>query len=717
MPNRLAAAASPYLQQHADNPVDWMEWGEEAFARAGDEGKPIFLSIGYSTCHWCHVMAHESFENEAIAAQLNRDFVAIKVDREERPDVDRVYMAYVQAVSGHGGWPLSAWLTPALKPFFGGTYFPPEDQHGRAGFPTVLEQIADGWRRDRARIEAESDRVVEALAGHFQDVPVGEAAPDLVEAGGDAFERAYAYLFENYDAAEGGFGGAPKFPRPANLEFLLRCVALQGVDSETGRDAVGMVTRTLERMAMGGIHDQVGGGFHRYAVDAAWFVPHFEKMLYDQAQIALNLIDAHAVTGDERFAWVAGGILDYVRRDLTHPEGGFFAAEDADSPGPDGGKAEGAFYTWTPAELQAVLGEDAAWVGSHFGVTAAGNVPEQLDPHGEMRGRSVLKQQRPLSLTATMFDRDPTDLVGPLGEALARLREARAQRPRPHRDEKVIAAWNGLMIAALARAAGCPAEPLAAQAAANRDAAVAAARFAREHLWDEATGTLRRSWRDGRVVEVGFAEDYAAMIFGLLELYEATFDVAWLEWAAALQAQMDARFWDESGGGYFQAPAGDPSIVLRLKDDQDGAEPSANSLGAANLLRLGALFHDEERRHRGALVLQALRDRWTKMPWALPAMLTAVEWALETPRQVVLAGPATAANWAELAAVARRRDGRRRVVLALRDETERKWWSQRVPALGAFAIDTGTAQAQVCEGFACQLPVTTAADLLLNVHG
>jgi hypothetical protein len=337
MPNGLAHAQSPYLRQHADNPVDWQEWGEAAFARARTEDKPIFLSIGYSTCHWCHVMAHEAFENEEVAALLNDGFVAIKVDREERPDVDRVYMTYVQAMTGHGGWPLSAWLTPDLKPFYGGTYFPVEDRGGRPGFATLLRAIAGGWRdpAQRAQLAAESTRVIDALREHA----ASRAAPaegdasgsDLLEAAQAAFERGYQYFNENYDARQGGFGGAPKFPRASVLSFLFRCAELQGRDSETAAEAVRMATHTLRAMARGGVHDHVGGGFHRYAVDAGWFVPHFEKMLYDQAQIAVNFLEARGATGDERYGWLARDILDYVLRDLTHPEGGFYSAEDADS--------------------------------------------------------------------------------------------------------------------------------------------------------------------------------------------------------------------------------------------------------------------------------------------------------------------------------------------------------------------------------------------------
>ena len=446
MANALLSEKSPYLLQHAENPVAWLPWGEAAFARARAEEKPIFLSIGYSTCHWCHVMAHESFENEAVAAILNEHFVAIKVDREERPDVDKVYMAYVQALTGHGGWPLSAWLTPELKPFFGGTYFPPEDRHGRAGFPTILRAIAGGWKSERDTLVTESERVLGALrddhAGErTRDGGVGPADGPLAIAGGEAFEQCFQHYYEAFDGANGGFGGAPKFPRAANLNFLFRVAAIQGVASEMGAQAVRLATSTLRAMARGGIHDHVGGGYHRYAVDETWFVPHFEKMLYDQAQIAINCLEAKEATGDERFAWMARDIFDYVRAELTSPQGGFFTAEDADSPvggqgtsvpplsesgdGRDArvagepAHAEGAFYVWSAAELRAVLGEDAGLIAAHFGVLDTGNVTGPLDPHGEFRGKNILVQRRSLVETAKMFSLGPEAANERIGAALA----------------------------------------------------------------------------------------------------------------------------------------------------------------------------------------------------------------------------------------------------------------------------------------------------------
>ncbi|CAM2976934.1 thioredoxin domain-containing protein [Rariglobus hedericola] len=713
MPNALAAEKSPYLLQHADNPVNWLPWGEAAFAKARSEQKPIFLSIGYSTCHWCHVMAHESFENEAIASLLNEHFISIKVDREERPDVDKVYMSYVQAMTGHGGWPLSAWLTPDLKPFYGGTYFPPEDRHGRSGFPSVLSAIAKAWGDDRERLVAESVRVIASLTEYHESRrSEAGAAPDLHDAGGEAFEKGYQYFYENFDASNGGFGGAPKFPRASNLGFLLRAAVIQGLESDAGREAVQMVGATLQKMAGGGLHDHVGGGFHRYSVDEAWFVPHFEKMLYDQAQIAVNALDTHLATGDERFAWIVRDIFSYALRDLAAPAGGFYSAEDADSLLTHGEPehAEGAFYVWTHAELEAALNaEDAALVCAHFGVVAGGNVSAQLDPHGEFTGKNILMQRRPLGVTAQELGLAPEVAAERLGAALEVLRGVREKRPRPHLDDKIITAWNGLMISALARAAVSTAGCLADVRDGYRAAAVRAAEFIERELYDAKRGVLYRNFRDGRGTNEAFAEDYAYLVAGLLDLYEATFDARWLRWADGLQQVMDALFWDAEHGGYFNSRADDASIVLRLKEDYDGAEPSPNSVAAANLLRLSAMFHDDGLRERALATIEALRPQWSKAAHALPELLCAIERALEMPRQVVLAGDPATTGFQALVVELHAKPGPRRAVLASpgTDEVGR-WLAGRAPWLADMkpAAD-GRTRAYLCERFTCQAPVNT----------
>ena len=707
MPNRLAREKSPYLRQHADNPVDWFPWGEEAFAKARAEQKPIFLSIGYSTCHWCHVMARESFADAETAALLNTHFVAIKVDREERPDVDRVYMTYVQGLTGHGGWPLSAWLTPELKPFYGGTYFPPEDRPGRPAFASVLRVLTQGWEQERDKITAEGARAVDVMRARAERAAAPPAAMLLDEAAGEAFGRALQYFDETFDPREGGFGGAPKFPRACVLNFLFRCAVLQGADSEAGRAARHMAAFTLQKMAQGGLHDHVGGGYHRYAVDARWFVPHFEKMLYDQAQIAVNFLEAFQATGDARHAWAARDIFDYVRRDLAHPAGGFFSAEDADSATEADGTehAEGAFYLWSADELRAALSADHRLVAAHFGVREAGNVPPESDPQGEFSGKNLLAQRQPLAASAQQFGLSPEAANAKLVGALARLRTARARRPRPHLDDKIITAWNGLMISALAKGAQVLGEEALSAAAART------AEFLRRELFDATRGVLFRAWREGRGAAEGFAEDYAFLVQGLLDLYEASFDIRWLQWAEQLQGKMDELFFDAERGGYFDSHADDPSLVLRLKEDYDGAEPAPSSVAASNLLRLAAMLHRDEFRGRAQRTLEAFRGQWLDLPQTLPQMLCAVELALEPPRQVVMAGDPAAADFRALTAVLHERSGARRVLLCADGGEGRAWLAARAPEIAAMRALDDRPTAYVCENFTCQAPVHDAAAL------
>jgi uncharacterized protein YyaL (SSP411 family) len=749
MPNALAHEKSPYLLQHANNPVDWLPWGEAAFAEARAEQKPIFLSIGYSTCHWCHVMAHESFENDAIAAVLNAHFVCVKVDREERPDVDRVYMAYVQAMTGQGGWPLSAWLTPELKPFFGGTYFPPEDRHGRAGFPTILRALVRGWREEREKLVAEGERAIRVLQEHHNGRrEQGEGRkgatdePSLVMAAGQAFEKGFAHFFESFDAANGGFGGAPKFPRAANLNFLFRVAALQGAGSALGAEAVRLATATLRAMAQGGIHDHLGGGYHRYSVDEGWFMPHFEKMLYDQAQIAINCLEARQATGDERFAWMARDIFDYVARDLTSPAGAFYTAEDADSliTGGQTEHAEGAFYVWTAAELREELGGDYELFAAHFGVEETGNVPARLDPQGEFRGRNILVQRRPLVETAQRFALTSEQANDRLLAMRERLRGVRAARPRPQLDDKIVTANNALMISALARAHRVLRDG-AYLAAAKR-----AADFIARELYDPLAGVLYRGCRNpssglragGRGATEGFAEDYSYLVQALLDLYEACFEVRWLQWAERLQAKMDELFWDDAPvrqaqggrGGYFNSVAGDPNLVLRLKEDYDGAEPAPSSVAAMNLLRLAAMLGDGEAggekgegrrekdegagyRERGVRCIEAFRVQWSRAAHGLPQMLCALELAIEPPRHVVLAGEPQADDFQALAAVLAERIEPYRAVLAADGGEGQRWLAARAPWLEEMQPIAGRATAYVCEGLACQAPVNEVGKLRL----
>ena len=732
MTNRLAAEKSPYLRQHADNPVDWRPWGADALAAAQAEQKPIFLSIGYSTCHWCHVMAHESFEDPAIAAVLNQDFIPVKVDREERPDLDRVYMTYVQQTTGHGGWPMSVWLTPAGKPFFGGTYFPPADRQGRAGFLTVLQAVTRHWAEQREKILHGADEVTAALQRHEREGGAPESEPEdgrrpLHEAAGDAFEKGFQYFSETHDPQWGGFGGAPKFPRASVINFLFRTAALQGPHSELGDAAVNLAAHTLQKMAEGGLHDHVGGGFHRYSVDERWFVPHFEKMLYDQAQIALNYLEAKQATGREVFAWVARGIFDYVRRDLTGPHGGFYSAEDADSLRAHGGHdhAEGAFYVWTQAELEQVLGADAAFFGAHYGVKPDGNVAH--DPQGEFTGANILMQQKSLAVTARESGLEIEAASEKLLGCLGKLQAVRAQRPRPHLDDKVITAWNGLMISALARGAQVlgTAEHLAA--------ATRAAEFIQRELHDPATGLLYRSWREGRSESAGFAEDYAFLIQGLLDLYEAGFEIRWLQWAERLQVKMDELFWDGKNGGYFNSRADDATVIVRLKEDYDGAEPAANSVAAMNLARLdwmigggapppartdgggGATAPAKALHGKARQTIEAFRPQWSRAPQALPQMFCALEMVLTEPRTVALAGTPGSADFEQLVAVLHEKPGARRSLLWLDQGAGQQWLSTRRSYL-ADLPRTDRAAAYLCENSTCR-PAVEAAGALRALLG
>ena len=711
MSNRLAAEQSPYLRQHADNPVDWLPWGEEAFAKARVEQKPIFLSIGYSTCHWCHVMAHESFENADVAAVLNRDFVPVKLDREERPDLDRVYMTYVQQTTGHGGWPMSVWLTPDLKPFYGGTYFPPDDRHGRPGFVTVLNAITRHWQEKRDKILTGADEVVAALRRYAAEGPAraepeaGAPAQTLPEAASEALTKAFQYFYEAHDPNWGGFGGAPKFPRPAVLKFLFRLAALQGPRTAIGEELLKITGFTLRKMAEGGLQDHVGGGFHRYSVDERWFVSHFEKMLYDQAQLAVSYLEAKQATGLEVYAWIARDIFTYVQRDLTSPAGGFYSAEDADSLLAHGKPehAEGAFYAWAKDEIDTVLGADAAFFCTHYGVKPGGNVDH--DPQGEFTGKNVLMQRQSLATTAREHGLEVAVASDKLLGCLEKLRAVRAQRPRPHLDDKIITAWNGLMISALAQGARVLGDR-SYLAAATR-----AAEFIQRELYDERSGTLYRSWRGSRGTIAGFAEDYAFLIQGLLDLYEAGFEIRWLQWAERLQAAMDGLFEDPVRGGYFNSRADDPNVIVRLKEDHDGAEPSANSVAALNLLRLDWMLGLAGARERAVKTIEALRPQWTAMPQGLPQLLCAIELVVDAPRTVVLAGDPAAADFQALAAVLDEPLGPRRVLLSADGGTGQRWLAAKRPYLAEMKPVGGRATAYVCENFACQAPATTPAEL------
>jgi uncharacterized protein YyaL (SSP411 family) len=713
--NRLARERSPYLLQHAENPVDWFPWNDEAFARARAEGKPIFLSIGYSTCHWCHVMEHESFENDAVAAVLNQHFVSIKVDREERPDVDRVYMTFVQATTGSGGWPMSVWLTPELKPFYGGTYFPPSSKWGRPGFVDILREIARVWKEDRPQVVDSAEALTQRLKSIEQT-----ASTSLVPTT-EALEKTVSQFREAFDRRFGGFGDAPKFPRPSELLFLLREHARTGDAGAAATNAGEMVLRTLRAMALGGMRDHIGGGFHRYSVDAAWRVPHFEKMLYDQAQLVVAFLEAAQVSGDPFYAEVAEDTLLYVLREMTDKGGGFYSAEDADSVPPEdvGGarphKKEGAFYLWRADEIDALLGEDATIVKLRFGIEPDGNAPH--DPQQEFTGKNLLYVARSVDEIAQQTGKRPEDVVEILNRTRLRMFQERLGRPRPHRDDKILAAWNGLMIAAFARMARV-ARGLGADRPAEGpylQAARRAAGFVREHMWNASSATLLRRYRDGHAEIDGYAEDYAYLIAGLLELFQADPEPMWLEWAIALQHRQDELFWDELGGGWFSTTGRDPSVLLRMKEDYDGAEPTASSVSVHNLLVLSHLVSDPHWTDRIERTLKLFGTRLEQMGRGVPMMAAALSARTAGLQQIVVVEAEEVSDTEE------RGVGELEQALALHylpfaiqlrvTSGQQQALAGSLPFMGAMRPVNGVTAAYVCRDFTCRQPVTTVPAL------
>ena len=693
--NRLAGEKSPYLLQHAHNPVDWYPWGEEAFEKSRKEDKPIFLSIGYSTCHWCHVMERESFESERIAGLINSDFVPIKVDREERPDVDRIYMTFVQATTGSGGWPMSVWLAPDLKPFFGGTYFPPESRYGHAGFASILTQIADAWRNRRTEIEHSAAEIVTRLQQHSAVEGLSGSVLDtrVLDSGFFAFRR-------SFDTQLGGFGGAPKFPRPSVFHFLLRYHA-----RTKNREALDMVLLTLREMAKGGMNDQLGGGFHRYSVDERWFVPHFEKMLYDQAQLAIANIEAFQISGEPQYAETARRTLDYVLRDMTHPEGGFYSAEDADSvidPEEPKIKGEGAFYIWTDEEIRARVPAPAAdWFCYRNGVAEGGNVAN--DPHQEFTNRNILYQAFTVEETAQQFSKTPEEIHAGLAEAQRTLLAARSERVRPHLDDKILTAWNGLMISAFALAGSVLEE------ARYGEAARRAAEFVVARMYDPATGVLLRRFREGEAAIPGFLDDYAMFAQALLDLYEAQFDRRHFELALMLTEKQKALFEDAEKGGFFSTTQNASDLVMRVKEDYDGAEPSGNSIALQNLLRLERFTNHRDFRESADRALAAFSPRLTAGPVTLPQMLSAVEFRLGGSREIVLAGRPDSPELLALLHALRSKFVPNKVVLMADTEASGNPFGAGNPALEGMRPVDGRAAAYVCRNYACELPVTDPA--------
>jgi uncharacterized protein len=691
--NRLIHETSPYLRDHAHNPVDWYAWGDDAFSEAKKLNKPIHLSVGYHACHWCHVLAAESFEDAETAALMNELFVNIKVDREERPDIDQIYMGAVQALTGGGGWPMTVFLTPDGAPFFGGTYFPPEDRYNLPGFKRVLRSVADAYRERRGEVDRAAGQLLERLRG------ASLARPEGGELSFDVLNQAFERLDANFDEADGGFGGAPKFPQPMTLQFLVRYAQRVGEPK-----ALHMLEYTLHKMALGGIYDQLGGGFHRYSVDARWLVPHFEKMLYDNAQLASLYLEAYQLTGRPLYRRVAEETLDYVLREMTHEQGGFFSSQDADSLPPaqalggadvaagHGHKEEGAFYVWTADEVRDVLGEDAQLFCQIYDVTRRGN----------FEGKSILNLPRSVDEVARVSGVGVERLEEVRARGRQALYAARAQRPWPARDEKVLTGWNGLMLRAMADAARVLGRDDYREAATRNGA------FLLDNLACE--GRVLRTWKagegGGRAKIQGYLEDYALLADGLLALYAATYAPRWLLAARELADGLLALFWSDEIGGFYDTAHDADVLITRPREVADNAVPAGTSVACEVLLKLARLLDLPEYDARARQVLASLAEPMAHYPTAFGRLLCAADWALAHVREVALVGPQTGADTAALLEVLNR-EFRPHIVSALLDP-EASWAAEltaTVPLLRERPLLAGRATAYVCEHFACKLPV------------
>ena len=676
--NRLAQESSPYLLQHAHNPVDWYSWGEEALQRARNEDKPIFLSVGYSACHWCHVMEHESFEDEATAALMNKLFINIKVDREERPDLDAIYMDAVQAMTGQGGWPMSVWLTPEGKPFHGGTYYPKEPRYGIPSFQQVLRAVADAYQSRREQVDGQAERLT-ALLQRSTALPAESG--DL---GTDLLDEAIGQLLQSFDEEEGGFGSQPKFPQPMILDFALAYFSRTG-----DLDALHLTELTLEKMALGGLYDQLGGGFHRYSVDRFWLVPHFEKMLYDNAQLLRTYLHGWQVTGRPLFRQVVEQTIDFVLREMTAPEGGFYSTQDADSEG-----HEGKFFVWDQAEIDSVLDPQSAAVFSdYYGVSKRGN----------FEGHTILSVVRSTEEVGRRFQLSAAAVEQLLQQARSVLFSRRELRIRPGRDEKILTEWNGLMIHALAECGSLLNRPDALAAACQ------AADFVLAAL-SQPDGRLFRSYQGGRARFNAYLEDYAAFSRSLVALYEATFDLRWLGEAARLAQWIFAQFYDPAGG-FFQTGVDHETLIVRRKEFIDNALPSGNSLAAEVLLRLAILLDKPDYRRETERILLSMKEAMARQPTGFGRLLGVLESHLAPSQEIAIVGAAKDPATAALLSAARRYflPG---TVLAFQEPG----LEPLLPLLTGRALVDGRPTAYVCENYTCQLPLTSAEALAATLR-
>lgn len=680
--NRLKDQKSPYLLQHANNPVDWYPWGKEAFQKARKENRAVFLSIGYSTCHWCHVMEEESFENLEIAELLNQHFISIKVDREERPDLDNIYMQSVLAMTGGGGWPLSLFLTPEGKPFYGGTYFPPQDKYGRPGFKSLLLAIADAWKYKQPEILGAITEVQQRLDLQVKGIRPGQTSESILKS-------AFQNFSSKYDSTYGGFGQAPKFPMAHSLSFLLTYWYRYDENQ-----ALEMAEKTLQKMAGGGIYDHLGSGFHRYSTDQSWLVPHFEKMLYDQAILSKAYLEAYQVTKNELYSQVAREIFEYVNRDMTHPKGGFYSAQDADSEG-----KEGKFYVWKPEEVKKILGEkDAQLFCEIFDITEAGNFEER---------ESILHLEKPLELLAKIHNLSQEELKEFLGSAKAKLFQVRENRIHPHTDDKILTDWNGLMIASLAYGYQVLGEEKYLRAAER------SASFILKNL--QQNGRLLKHYREGAAAVPGYLDDYAFFVQGLIELYQASFNPDWLKEAVRLTEDMLKLFWDEENSGFFFSGTDSEKLISRTKEIYDGAIPSGNSVAIYDLLRLGKLTMNQEYIDRAEQALKSFAGTISSNPSAYSQMLIALDFYLGPTKEIVIAGDSKQTH--KMIERVNSHYLPRKVILFSPAGAAGKGIQSLVPFLQNMAPQDGDPTAYVCENFICQLPtkdLTKLDQLLLS---
>jgi uncharacterized protein YyaL (SSP411 family) len=675
--NALINETSPYLLQHAHNPVEWHPWGSEALAKARAEDKPILLSIGYSACHWCHVMEHESFENEAIAKLMNDNFVNIKVDREERPDLDQIYMNAVQMMTGHGGWPMTMFLTPDGVPFYGGTYFPPEDRYNMPGFPRILMSVAEAYRSQPDQVAHTSTTMLGELR------QIGLAAPSREMLTTEVLDASSRRIAKNYDEKNGGFGVAPKFPPAMTLEFLLHTY-----DRTRSSETLEIIENTCRKMAEGGIYDQLGGGFHRYSVDAKWLVPHFEKMLYDNALLSRLYLHVYQLTKDELARRIAEETLDYVVREMTDASGGFYSTQDADSEG-----EEGRFFVWSKQEVVALLGPDDAEIFcAYFDITEAGN----------FEGHNILNIVSSLEEVASRHKVDVAKVKDIIDRGRRRLFEVREQRIKPARDEKILTAWNGLMLTSFAEASAILDRP-AYRRVAEQNATFLLANLKQERL-------LLRTFKDGEAKLNAYLEDYACLIDGLISLYEATGDLNWLENSIELTETMIEEFWDEEDGGFFFTGKSHEQLIVRSKDLMDNATPSGNSVALVSLQRLGLLTGNEKYQRHATTILRLVSDQIRRYPSAFGWALCGLDFYLARPKEIAIVGAGESPAFDKFLAVVWRNYLPNRVIACCTENHAKA--AQLVPLLADRRPQDGRARAFVCEAYTCQIPAETPDELL-----